>query len=165
MTNQKNIFLISVIPFVPKSILITNKQMCDFGKNGYHPLYTCFSPCDHIPPESNYRVVNIKLGEFSCVRFGITVHAYDRMNQRGITLNMLKHTLTHGKIEQEGPQRTWDVDGRKTYCFNGMTVISNFEQNRIITVFWNIPNWDQMDRQSKDSKQQLSKILWTQNFK
>ena len=131
-----------------------------FNLNGYSPFYTGFSPCDNIPPESSYKVINVNMGEFSKASFGITIHAYDRMTQRGITCNMLKQTLTFGKIEQEGPQRTWDINGRKTYCLNGMTVVTNFSQNRVITVFWKIPNWYEMDRETKDIKQQLSKIFW-----
>ena len=62
---------------------------------------------------------------------------------------MLKKTLVHGHIKQEGPQKVWDPNGRKLYSYKNMVVVTNYEQNRIVTVYWKIPDWSNLEKINK----------------
>ena len=92
--------------------------------------------------------------------FGITVHASERMKQRNITKNMLAHTIKHGCILKKGPQKGWDGPGRKLFIMDKMVVVTNFDQNRIVTVYWKIDNWSSIDAENKQIQQKVVRNQW-----
>ena len=96
--------------------------------------------------------------------FGITIHASERMKQRNITKDMVAHTIKYGNIFKEPPQKKWDGQGRKLFMMNGMVVVTNFDQNRIVTVYWKIKDWSYIDNNKKKIKQNYIRKCWIKKF-
>lgn len=148
------------IPYYPLSILKSNICMQEYIKHGYNPYHLNFDPKIDAPVEQTYDTIKFKLNNIQKIIYGITMHAKDRMSQRNVSNEMLKTTLKKGKMRQEGPQRSWDCGGRKVYTYNNLTVVTNFEQNRIVTVFWDVWNWSTLDKISKQKEQEKLKRKW-----
>lgn len=145
----------SVIPKLPKSLEIYTQRLILLGKKGYDPFHLNFEPKTDSEVENSYSTILIQLSKNCFLNFGITLHASERMFQRGITKDMLKQTLQYGKIEHEGPQKIWDPYGRKLYTYKNMIIVTNYEQNRIVTVYWKIPLWDSLERKEKNKFQKM----------
>ena len=146
--------------YYPNSILKSNICMQEFIKHGYSPYHLNFNPKIDAPVEQTYDTIKFKLNKIQKIIYGITMHAKERMSQRNVSNKMLETTLKKGKMTQEGPQRSWDCGGRKVYTYNNLTVVTNFEQNRIVTVFWDVWNWSTLDKISKQKEQEKLKIKW-----
>lgn len=138
----------------PISIETYNVKLLLYCYFNYEPYHLNFIPTTNSEIEKSYGIVSIPLQKYYNIIFGITIHASERMSQRKITNEMLKKTIKNGKIIQEESQKTWDPNGRKLYVYKNMIVVTNFEQNRIVTVYWKIPEWDILDRSGKQVKQQ-----------
>jgi hypothetical protein len=137
---------------------------------GYKLFHENFSPSSSSLIEQSYNLLKVThrpntgcfLRNLLPVNliFGITVHASERMKQRDITNNMLAHTIKHGYILKEGPQKRWDGPGRKLFIMDKMIVVTNFDQNRIVTVYWKIDNWSNINTEDKKTQQELVRQQW-----
>lgn len=145
----------SVIPKLPKSLEIYTQKLILLGRKGYDPFHLNFEPKSDSQIEKSYSTILIQISKNCFLNFGITLHASERMFQRNITKDMLKKTLQYGKIEHEGPQKLWDPYGRKLYIYKNMIIVTNYEQNRIVTVYWKIPSWDLLERNEKHVFQKI----------
>jgi len=149
MSCIKKIITNNCIPNTPRSLQIYNQKLISLCKNGYEPLHFNFEAVDSSHIEKLYKIITLDLPGECFIKFGITLHASQRMFQRGINENMLKKTLVYGKIQHEGPQKIWDPYGRKVYTYKNMVIVTNYEQNRIVTVYWKIPKWDFLEKTEK----------------
>lgn len=148
------------IEHLPTSMLLYTRKMNILRSKGYNPVHTNFHPSSKLTFENTYKRVKVYIDGVIPLVFGISIHAYQRMVQRGVNLSMLRYTIENGTIEHEGPQRLWDNLGRKIYTYLNMIIITNFEQNRIVTVYWKIPNWCEMERGVKLIKQKEMYQKW-----
>ena len=109
--------------------------------------------------ELQYEILNIEYGSIILV-YGITIHASGRMIERGVSKEMLITTIQKGDTFNEGARKIWDGGGRKKIVHDELVIISNYEENRIVTVYWNIPGWDMMTRESKNKVQAVYRNNW-----
>ena len=122
-----------------------------------------FKPNYNSIVEKSYDVITVtKLYKQSFV-FGLTLHAEQRMKERGITKNMVITSIKNAKLQHEYPQKKWDKLGRILFIYNKLIVVTNFEQNRIVTVYWKVDNWSLMNKEEKQSVQTQIRKEWISN--
>jgi len=123
-----------------------------------------FSPCDNNEVEKYYHVLKIKKHARGLLVFGITDHALRRITQRKINNDMVAHTLKYGLVESEGPQKFWDIEGRKVFTWKNMVVVTNYNQNRIVTVYWKIDEWSNLKQDEKNYIQMKTRRKWCKKY-
>jgi len=151
---------------IPNTIHKYNNRMNHLKKHGFEPYHVNFNTPDGCSSiESTYNKLNIILRDTCKLVFGISIHATERMTQRGITDIMLGFTIQNGTVFHEGPQKSWDGEGRKTFTYDNMVIVTNFNQNRIVTVFWHINNWDLLGVEDRILYQQRARHDWMKRHK
>ena len=150
----------NVYELLPECLRDTNKSRW----NGH----TNFNPVINHSVEHRYPILKIKkqrqkYRSFTLI-FGITEHASFRMTQRQVTRDMIAHTLKYGTIEHEGPQKHWDNEGRIVFTWDNMVVITNRSKNRIVTVYWKIDNWCNIERTRKTFIQKKVRREWCRKY-
>jgi hypothetical protein len=120
-----------------------------------------FNPSLNNDIERAYNILKIKKNVPCLLVLGITEHASQRMLQRKVTTEMVAHTLKYGILDIEGPQKTWDMEGRKTFTWKNMVVVTNYDQNRIVTVYWKIKEWEKLKhKEEKKLVQKKARRQW-----
>lgn len=118
--------------------------------------------------ECNYRILKIKrcyeYFNLPPLVFGLTGHAVQRMSQRKISPDMVSHTLKYGKLDYEEPQKLWDTYGRAVFTWENMVVVTNYEKNRIVTVFWKIDDWSELHISEKPFAQNKARRKWCKKY-
>lgn len=125
-----------------------------------------FNPIKNCSIESSYKILKVNRNITFLTQqlvLGITFHAEERMKQRGITYKMLSTSIKNANIRHESPQKKWDKLGRMVFTCDNMVVVTNFEQNRIVTVYWQIENWEYMNKNQKITAQEKSRDHWIVN--